>query len=136
MKVELQNRSVIVIWKHDRYKRILGPKGKLINGKELKDKSTTCEIISSENVILGIGMCMLHKGDKYDKNVGRKLSLKYALENAVEPINGEDICLLNREERSAIWNKYFDGTIKDAYNKKIPYGDKASRRRVQESATA
>jgi hypothetical protein len=61
------------------------------------DKKTSCVVQKNNQQFVGIAKCA--KGDMFARSVGRKLSLNRVLS---KEINGQRV--LDREERTAIWN--------------------------------
>lgn len=60
---------------------------------------TRCILQNDFEEVVGVSLC--HKNDTFDKEIGRKLSLKRALEEAVT---------VSKAERTQIWENYRHST--------------------------
>ncbi len=66
-------------------------------------RGTLCEVFSGEDKI-SKGSSVLHKGDNFCKEIGRKLSLKKAIKG------------LSKEDRTEIWEDYRVSNPKPRWN--------------------
>ena len=94
MKVDILGRVFKIYWKHD-----------------LEDRSTTCVVEEWENdekIIQFEGYARMYHTDKhYEKEIGRKVSLRKAIE------------VIDRNTRREIWNAYFVRRIGEVTIRKV-----------------
>jgi len=74
---------------------------------ERDSKMMEVKVFSKHNVFLNMGLAFLHPGDEFDSMVGAKV----ALTDALSGLN------LTREERSQIWQRFFETVGKSIQNK-------------------
>lgn len=86
MKVQIANADYIVKWQHHNT-TILGTSKKI-------PKSYTLCWIEKDNKLVTEAKALLHPGDRYQKDKGRKISLKLVLDS------------FNKPERALFWNEY------------------------------
>lgn len=103
MLVQMGNKVLSIFWRH----HDINPKTR----KQYSKRYTRCIIrlgLKEESLTLAEAESHVHKGDRYNKCLGRKLSLK----RAIEVVNGDpaSTVVLDRETRKSIWTKYAETT--------------------------
>jgi len=88
MKAIINNQNCFIDWAHFTDEDGSQPKG------------TQCRISDTtpSHTVLAVGQTILSKKDQFDKKIGRKLSLKRALEAGS----------VSKQERKVIWNNYLN----------------------------
>lgn len=103
MLVQMGNKVLSIFWRH----HDINPK----TGKQYSKRYTRCIIrlgLKEESLTLAEAESHVHKGDRYNKCLGRKISLK----RAIDLVNNDpaSVVILDRETRRAIWEKYSTST--------------------------
>lgn len=71
--------------------------------KKKKTTNTYCFILNDKNEEIASGRTYVHKGDRFVKAVGRKATLKKAIDFASATYPD----LFNKEVRKSLWAEYF-----------------------------
>lgn len=110
MRVDLDDRRVIVSWKHREVETTIGQGKKM---KKVKRKITTCMIKPAsatqhfeEIEPLSTGEAKCHSKDVWNKNEGRILSLTHALREIYPHSTAVIHAPENREIRKRFWEAY------------------------------
>jgi hypothetical protein len=96
LKVQIDDKDILVTFGH-------------VKDKKGVIRSTEC-YIKTKDVIVGQGMSKRYKNDPFDKNFGRKLALRRALEDSFpgDPVELSEKENNERKEiRTVIWLQYF-----------------------------
>lgn len=106
MKVNLGNETLIVKWQHHNTTDRSINKMDMYKKPKKVSKSYTLCWIEKGNKVIAEAKALLHDGDRYQKDKGRKISLKLALGSYDFPSMG----LFNKHERALFWDEYLKMT--------------------------
>ena len=109
MKVIVGNNTYVVKWQHHNVTdQGIHKMDYRYRSPKKHPKSYTLCWIESGNKVLNEAKALLHDGDRYQKDKGRKVSLKLALGNEDMPNNN----LFSKHERALFWEEYLKMTNK------------------------